>query len=89
MHSRWKRFHQKDDEDEFKDLRRKCILHSKVCFDNYISKMEQEININSKKFRNYINNLKLYNDLPESILLGNKSAKEGPDICNLLSFHFT
>ena len=32
---RWKRVHQKDDEDEVKYLRRKCISLSKVCFDNY------------------------------------------------------
>ena len=76
VHRRWKRFHQKDDEDEFKNLKCKCISLLKVCFDNYVSKMEQEININSKKFWNYINNLKKYNGLPEFMFLGNKIAKE-------------
>ena len=51
--------------------------------------MKQEMNINCKKFWNYNINLKKYNGLPEFIFLGNKIANEGPDICNLLSSHFS
>lgn len=87
-HKKWKTSNLPRDYVKFKELRAKCIRKSRVCFRNYIEKVEYYSRSNIKAFWAYLNNLKKSNELPCNMSLGDKTADSGSDIANLFASHF-
>lgn len=57
-HRVWRTYGQQDDYIQFKKIRAQCLRLSEKCHTEYIQRMEEDIRLNTKKFWNYINNLK-------------------------------
>ena len=62
---------------------------SRNLYSQYICRIENNLQRNSKVFWSYINSLKKYNELPNLRFLNDRSATNDKEITNLFSSHFS
>lgn len=74
---------------QFRNLRRQCKELSKICHNNYIRRMEHNIQTNPGMFWRHMSNLRKSSSFPNSMFLDNEVASEGSECVNLFAKFFS
>ncbi|KAJ0169577.1 hypothetical protein K1T71_013710 [Dendrolimus kikuchii] len=81
-HSRWKKFGNRLDYDEFSLLRARERRIQKKCFNDFTANCEKNIKSHPKVFWTYVKALRGGSSYPKIMSLGTKKFSEGKDICD-------
>lgn len=87
-HSRWKRFGNLLDRDEFAMLRDRQRHVQKLCYSKYLHETENDLKENPKKFWTYIKNLRGGSSYPKMLSRNNVNYTDGKDICEAFGDFF-
>ncbi|XP_045474945.1 uncharacterized protein LOC123680871 [Harmonia axyridis] len=68
-HKKYKQTRISDDYDDFVVIRERCKAENRICFSEYVAKVEQSIRGDPKYFWKFINDRKQVKDLPSSMVL--------------------
>lgn len=87
-HSRWKKYGNLLDHDEFVMLRSRQRRLQDSCFKKYTADMEKSIKTTPKKFWSYVKALRGGSNFPDTVTLGNTKYTGGEQICDAFSDYF-
>lgn len=87
-HSKWKKYKNPRDYDEFALLRSRQRRIQTLCFNNYIATAEKEIKTNPKFIWKFIKSLRGNSGYPSQFTLGRSNYSDGPSICNAFNSYF-
>ena len=78
------------DELEFLLIKKRCEIHAKFCYNNYIQKLESSIKSNPKFFWSHIKNKRDNKDsYPSTLSYGSTCSSDGNRICELFASFFS
>lgn len=87
-HSRWKKYGNLRDYDEFSLLRARQCLEQKKCFNNYVQAAEFNVKTNPKYFWTYIKALRGSSSYPKRLTYKNVCYSDGKEICDAFNDFF-
>jgi hypothetical protein len=88
IHSRWKKYNNPRDYQQFKLMRTREKKLQVECYNSYIKFSEEKITVSPKYFWTFIKSKYYRNNIPSYITFENRSSMDGEVICNLFNEYF-
>lgn len=88
IHSRWKKYNDPRDYQQFKLLRSREKKLQTECYNDYIKLSEEKITSSPKYFWSFIKSKFCHNNTPSYMTMDSLSATDGETICNLFNNYF-
>lgn len=78
-----------DDYAEFSRHRNLCKIKHNFCYQAFISRTEEDLLVNPKRFWKYVNEKRKMNSLPNTMFYGPERGENGEEIVGLFASHFS
>ncbi len=89
LHCKYRQSYSNVDYIRFSEIRKQCKDLSILCYNDYITKTENNISGNAKYFWRFVNECRKSNELPNYMTYNNKKLQTGQDIANGFSDYFS
>ncbi|KAG8239229.1 hypothetical protein J437_LFUL018827, partial [Ladona fulva] len=89
LHYQYKKFKSRYFYDEFCVIRSICRREARVCYDNFVERVQSSIPADMRLFWNYVNSLRGSNRLPETMFYKSSKGNVPHEIVNLFASYFS